>query len=119
MKKRLFFIISLIFVIINIFLITKDDGTKVSRVSYIPKWTTVIEKDMFGTMEKSGVIDYAEKEDVYFQDRDGVFEQFFVSVGDEVRSGDHLFSYVPEQYEATKGRLEREVTRLAGQLPAL
>lgn len=119
LKKRLFLIISLIFVVINLFLIAKDDGKKVSRVSYIPKWTTVVEKDMFETMEKSGVIDYAEKEDVYFHNGDGIFEQFFVSTGDAVRAGDYLFSYVPEQYEATKGRLEREVERLEDEIKVL
>lgn len=111
MAKRIILFFIVLFVSLNIFLIVNDDD-KIKRISYIPKWTEIIEKDMYDTFDTTGVIDYSEKQFVYFNEQDGMFDQFLVNEGDYVYSGDELFSYKVENYNQIKAQLDDEIAKL-------
>lgn len=117
MKKRILIICTILFVSLNVYLIAKDNE-HVQRVSYIPKWTEVEEKDMYETLDTTGVIDYAEQEFVYY-DNDIMFDRFLVDKGDYVFIGDDLYIYEVTNFEAVKARLENKVDQLESEVDSI
>lgn len=118
MAKRIILLFIVLFVSLNIFLINKDDD-KIKRISYIPKWTEVTEKDMYETFDTTGIIDYSDKQFVYFNESEGVFNEFLVEKGDNIYKGDELFSYEIKNYDDIKTQLDIEITRLESDIRSI
>lgn len=119
MGKRITWLACILFITLNIFLIIKDDNEKVAHTSYIPKWTEIIEKDMYDKLNTTGVIDYSNKEYIYFNEEEGIFKEFLVDVGDNIFTGDILYSYEVEHYDEVKAQLDEEINRLENEIVAL
>lgn len=118
-KRRLLWLIPLAFIIVNIVLISKDDGEKVKRLHYIKQWETVESKDLKETLTSEGVFDYAHEYDVYMDDETGSFNEFSVAVGDQVESGDPLFSYKVREYFNRKLELESDIQKIDQEIAAV
>ncbi|WP_077215015.1 efflux RND transporter periplasmic adaptor subunit [Bacillus dakarensis] len=102
----------------NLFLIFKKES-KIERAAYIGEWTEVKEQDLVLSKNKSGVLVPAQEEYVYYQAGSGIFEEFLVSEGEEVRSGEALFEYSPVDIEATISSFEAEISKLDREKEAL
>lgn len=117
-KKWSFFGLIVIVIVANLFLIFKKDS-KIERAAYVERWTDIKEQDLVLSKNKPGVVVPAEEEYVYYQAGSGIFEEFLVSEGEEVQSGDPLFEYSPLDIEETISGFEAEITKLESELEAL
>lgn len=117
-KKWTVFALVGILVAANLFLIFKKDS-QIERAAYIDKWTDIKEQDLVLSKNKLGLMVPAQEEYVYYQAGSGIFEEFLVSEGEEVRSGTALFEYSPVDIEVTISNFEAEISKLDREKEAL
>jgi len=108
MRKRLLWLIPLIFVVVNVVLLVKDDGEKVERLNYVKKWEVAQGKDLKETLATEGTFDFINEYPVFIDEEAGAFDEFSVTVGDTVESGEPLFSYKVRNYFERLATLENE-----------
>ncbi|MBN8201500.1 efflux RND transporter periplasmic adaptor subunit [Bacillus sp. NTK034] len=107
-----------IFIAANLYLALKPDS-KVEKAAYINKWQSVSKEDLIDSFAKKGVVAPAEEYQVYYDERQGVFNQFLVKEGDSITPGAGLFEYQPEDLDAEKERLNSEAEKLENQIDDL
>ncbi|PAE44669.1 efflux RND transporter periplasmic adaptor subunit [Bacillus sp. 7884-1] len=103
------------FLALNFFLTFKKDN-KITKVNYIDEWTAVKEQNLVQAKKKTGVITPSEEQFVYFDDKNGQFQEFLVKKGEKVQEGTPLFKYSSTDIESSKAKLEVEITRLESEL---
>jgi HlyD family secretion protein len=118
-KKRLKWIVLIIFVGINCLLVLLDDGEKVLRQAYIPTWDIVYKTDLVETVEAEGIISYSGESYVYFDKSIGSFDSFLIEEGSVVSVGDPLFQYQVNDYAATEALLSYELEKVDGEIDAI
>lgn len=107
-----------IFIAANLYLALKP-GSKVDKTAYIDKWQAVSKENLIDSFSKKGVVSPAEEYQVYYDERQGVFNQFLVKEGDAITPGTGLFEYQPEDLDAEKERLNAEAEKLENQIEDL
>ncbi|MFY2156463.1 efflux RND transporter periplasmic adaptor subunit [Cytobacillus firmus] len=107
-----------IFIASNLYLALKP-GSKVDKTAYIDKWQAVSKENLIDSFSKKGVVSPAEEYQVYYDERQGVFNQFLVKEGDAITPGTGLFEYQPEDLDAEKERLNAEAEKLENQIEDL
>ncbi|QKY70985.1 efflux RND transporter periplasmic adaptor subunit [Lentibacillus sp. CBA3610] len=118
-RRKLILTVVVLFMGINIFLVYLDDDANVPRVSYIENWSKTAEKDMYETIETTGVLSAVEEKNVYFDQDQGTFQEFVVEEGTTVNTGDQLFTYRVDHYAETMTDLESEQQKLTGEIQAI
>jgi HlyD family secretion protein len=99
----------------NIYLIF-NEGSNVKRVTSIEGWSKVKNHDLQQKIEKKGVLVPEEEYTLYFDKREGIFEQFLVKKGERIQVGTPLYEFSPNQIEEERERLEFELNKLEGQI---
>ncbi|MBG9586934.1 hypothetical protein ABE26_05670 [Cytobacillus firmus] len=107
-----------IFIAANLYLALKP-GSKVDKTAYIDKWQAVSKENLIDSFSKKGVVSPAEEYQVYYDERQGVFNQFLIKEGDAITPGTGLFEYQPEDLDAEKERLNAEAEKLENQIEDL
>ncbi|MDY0407246.1 hypothetical protein P5G51_019635 [Virgibacillus sp. 179-BFC.A HS] len=110
MKKRYWWIAAIIvlFVGINVYLVAADNHQKVGRIAYVNDWTAIEKKDLHESYQSAGVVRYANESDVYFDKDLGNFKEFIVNEGQEVHTGDPLYSYYAKDFYETQAMLQQK-----------
>lgn len=111
---RVCVITAILFIAVNIFLIQMDDS-KVERLVYIDKWQAAAKEDIQKSFKSEGVIAPLEEYEVYYDSRQGIFNQFLVSEGDLVTAGTALYEYHAVDTTAEEARLTSEIEKLERQ----
>ncbi|WP_045522455.1 efflux RND transporter periplasmic adaptor subunit [Neobacillus niacini] len=117
-KKWTITIFITLFLAVNFFLTYKKDS-KIIKTNYIDEWTAVKEQDLILAKKKAGVITPSEEQYVYFDDKNGQFQEFLVKKGEKVQEGTPLFAYSSTDIESSKANLEAEITRLESELGSI
>lgn len=108
----------LVFIAVNLLLVYLDDEARVDRVSYVNKWSESVTADLKRELYKPVVLAAADEEEIYFDRTEGIFQQFLVSVGEEVTPGSSLFTFRVENYYETESDLLQELERVQGEITA-
>jgi HlyD family secretion protein len=103
-KVQVIFVLSVLFMSINLFLIEKKDS-KIGKIDSIKEWKEVSRGDIQETVKKDGVIVPDDEHHIYFDSTNGSFEEFLVAEGDDVSAGTPLYKYSPDNLEAEIDRL--------------
>ncbi|WP_212971651.1 efflux RND transporter periplasmic adaptor subunit [Bacillus sp. J14TS2] len=110
MKKGLLFLLSVLFIGINIFLLEKDDS-KVKRVTHLSDWQALASGTLEQTLQTEGMIVPAEKHPIFVDDQTA-FKHFLVEKGDVVEKGTPLFEYESSHQDEQLALLDAEILRL-------
>jgi HlyD family secretion protein len=108
----------ILFILFNLFLIAKKDSP-VARTSFITEWHHQSKKYLKVLLPKKGVVTSSEKFYVYFDSKKGNFRQFLISEGSEIQKGEPLFDFEANNVEEQRRKIEREVSRLDGEVKSL
>lgn len=121
MKKRYWWIAAIIvlFVGINVYLVAADNHQKVDRIAYVNDWTAIEKKDLHESYQSAGVVRYANESDVYFDKDLGNFKEFIVNEGQEVHTGDPLYSYYAKDFYETQAMLQQKRDLLDDEIRAI
>jgi len=117
-KKWTITILITLFLAVNLFLTFKKDN-KITSLNYIDEWTSVKEQNLIRSKNKTGVITPSEGQYVYFDDKNGQFQEFLVKKGEEVQVGTPLFEYSSANIESSKAKLKVEITKLESELGSI
>ncbi|MEH7342581.1 efflux RND transporter periplasmic adaptor subunit [Bacillus sp. JJ1532] len=118
MKKRIKMILAAgVFLLVagNLFLIVKDHS-KIERSAFIKSYSMAVEKDIKETLHKKGIVAPLEDYHYYYDQKMGVFKQFFVKKGETVEVGTPLYEYISADLEADMARIEAEKTKIENQI---
>ncbi|WP_066290223.1 efflux RND transporter periplasmic adaptor subunit [Bacillus sp. FJAT-29937] len=121
MKKRVKWILAaavFLFVAGNLFLIVKDDS-KIERSAFIKSYSAAEEKDIKETLHKKGIVAPLEDYHYFYDQKMGVFKQFFVKKGETVEVGTPLYEYISADLDADMARIEAEKAKIDNQIDVL
>lgn len=110
-RKLIFISLPLLFIAANLFLIVKKESN-IARMENIDFWRNVQVGHLQDTLLTKGVVIPEEDYHIYFDRRNGLFNQFYVNEGEAVSNGSKLFEYTPYNNEKEIEMLEREITEL-------
>lgn len=117
MKKKTAILVAagLLFVSGNVVL-TLHKESRVSRTSYITKWTEAGTENLTKTLKTAGVVVPAEEHPIYYNDDPGDFKEFYVKKGDSVEEGTTLYEYTSDDIDSERRQLEMEKEQLNKEL---
>lgn len=118
-QKLIIRLMILVFIIVNLVLVSVDDDGKVMRSVYVSDWNKVYQTNLYETVEAKGVVTYSREDYVYFDKSIGSFDTFLVEEGSEVAKGDPLFAYRIRDYEETEALLTYELSKIEGEVSAI
>lgn len=118
-RHKVIIALASLFVLTNILLIYIDKEQKVEKTSHIKKWTKMMEKDMYESVDTEGVLDFSDESHVYFDDRLGKFQSFLVEEGQHISVGEALYTYEISNYYETASQLEGEIEKLRDEIKAI
>lgn len=119
LTRNLILLLAIVFIAVNILLILLDKEDRIARVSYINDWSEVFKYDLFKKTNTTGIVSPVGENNVYFDEEQGIFQQFLVEEGDTINENDPLFEYKIENFTARENSLEQQVERLKTQITAL
>ena len=118
-RNRWIMLGAIIFICLNVLLIAVDKEGKIDRVSYINDWSKSYTADLKETLEKPVVLDAAEENPVFFDESQGVFQEFLVNIGDKVAAGDGLFTYQVHNYYETEANFLTQIDQIKAEITAI
>lgn len=111
--------ITALFIIVNVLLLFFDNEQHVQKTSHIKTWTETTVEDMYEFIDTQGVLDFATENHVYFDETLGEFDAFLVDEGQEVQSGEGLYTYTISDYYEAASQLESEAEKVEGEMAAI
>lgn len=111
-KVMLWSLLAALVIGINTYLVFQKNS--VQRSFYVTDWGKVRTGDLIQTLNKPGKTAPAEDHHVYFDQEQGVFQQFLVQKGDEVQDGTPLYEYTVTNAKENRQTLEGKVDELEG-----
>lgn len=118
-RSRILIACIILFVGVNVLLVYLDDNGTVERKSYVNEWSEVSKADFYKKIEQPGVLTSIEKNDIYFDENTGSFQEFLIEEGAKVNQGDQLYSYHVHDYYDTKTYLTNQMTTINGEIAAI
>lgn len=107
------------FIVVNVLLLFLDNEQHVQKTSHIKTWTETTVEDMYEFIDTEGVLDFATENHVYFDETLGEFDAFLVDEGQEVQSGEGLYTYTISDYYEAANQLESEAEKVEGEIAAI
>ena len=118
-KRRIIQACIVLFIGINFLLVYLDKDDKVTRKSYINEWTASFQADMKEQLYTPGVMATTGEAHVYFDKSLGQFQEFLTKEGEEVETGDPLYSYKVDSFYESENKLSNNVEKLQGEVTAI
>lgn len=118
-RRRLVQLGIILFIAVNFFLVILDDEMRIDRVSYVNNWSESFTTDMKRELYKPVVLSAAGEEQIYFDSRNGIFQEFLVAEGEEISPGTGLFTYRVENYFEAEATILQQIDQVNGEITAI